>query len=132
LRPGGRYFAQHVGPASAFELIEHLLGPLPEQRLGRDPEREAAEAERQGLVVENLQRARCRMEFYDVGAIVWILRKCVWWVPGFSVARFEAGLRELDAQMRGGHPFIAHSSRHLIDARVPGDQVDVGHRRAEG
>jgi hypothetical protein len=29
---------------------------------------------------------RCRMEFYDVGAIVWILRKCVWWVPDFSVA----------------------------------------------
>ncbi|PJJ53459.1 methyltransferase family protein [Mumia flava] len=27
LEPGGRYLAQHVGPASAFELIEHFLGP---------------------------------------------------------------------------------------------------------
>ena len=25
LAPGGSYFAQHVGPASAFELIEHFL-----------------------------------------------------------------------------------------------------------
>ena len=117
VQPGGRYLAQHVGPASAFELIEHFLGPLPEQRQGRDPEREVAAAEQQGLEVERLQRARCRMEFYDVGAIVWILRKCVWWVPGFSVEKHEDSLRELDTQLRGGRPFVAHSTRHLIDAR---------------
>jgi hypothetical protein len=40
-------------------------------------------------------------------------------VPGFSVAPHEGTLRRLDAQMRGGQPFIAHSARHLIDARVP-------------
>jgi len=32
LVPVGTYFAQHVGPASAFELIEFLFGPLPEHR----------------------------------------------------------------------------------------------------
>jgi len=119
LRPGGRYFAQHVGPASAFELIERFLGPLTEEREARDPDREVTAAEQQGLVVERLQRARCRMEFYDVGAVVWILRKCVWWVPDFSVARYADTLRELDAQMRAGQPVVAHSTRHLIDARVP-------------
>lgn len=117
LVPGGHYFAQHVGPGSAFELIEVFLGPLPDQRRGRDPDREAAEAERAGLVVEDLQTARCRMEFYDVGAIVWILRKCVWWVPDFSVAKYDEKLRALDAQLRDGEPFVAHSTRHLIDAR---------------
>lgn len=119
LRPGGHYFAQHVGPASAFELIERFLGPLTEERSGRDPMREVAAAEQQGLVVEQLQRARCRMEFYDVGAIVWILRKCVWWVPDFSVEKYADTLYELDAQMRDGHPVTAHSTRHLIDARAP-------------
>ena len=119
LQPGGRYLAQHVGPASAFELIEYFLGPLPDERQGRDPEREVAAAEQHGLEVQNMQRARCRMEFYDVGAIVWILRKCVWWVPDFSVAKYEDPLRELDAQMREGHPFVAHSARHLIEAWRP-------------
>lgn len=38
---GGHYFAQHLGPASAFELIEFFLGPLPEEREGRDPQRES-------------------------------------------------------------------------------------------
>jgi SAM-dependent methyltransferase len=117
LRPGGHYFAQHVGPASAFGLIEFLLGPLPEQRKGRDPQREAAQAEEAGLRVEQLHTARCRLEFFDVGAIVWILRKCVWWVPDFTVARYEDKLHELDAQMRQGEPFVAHSARHLIVAR---------------
>jgi hypothetical protein len=107
LQPGGRYVAQHVGPASAFELIEHFLGPLIEERRGHDPEREVAAAEQHGLAVERMECARCRMGFHDVGAIVWILRKCVWWVPDFSVARFEDRLRELDAQLRGGHPFVA-------------------------
>lgn len=117
LARGGYYFAQHVGPGSAFELIEHFLGPLPRQRAGRHPQAEVAAAEAAGLVVEDLRTARCRMEFHDVGAVVWTLRKCVWWVPGFSVARYLEGLLALDRDMRRGRPFVAHSTRHLILAR---------------
>ncbi|MBO1759637.1 class I SAM-dependent methyltransferase [Dermacoccus sp. NHGro5] len=117
LRPGGHYFAQHVGPVSAFELIEFFLGPLPDDvRRGRNPERESAAAQAAGLTVDTLLTARCRMEFYDVGAIVWILRKCVWWIPDFTVNKYEGKLRALDTQMRAGHAFVAHSTRHLIDA----------------
>jgi SAM-dependent methyltransferase len=36
-QPGGHYFAQHVGPSSAFELIEYFLGPLPREGPARDP-----------------------------------------------------------------------------------------------
>jgi SAM-dependent methyltransferase len=120
LAPGGCYFAQHVGPASAFELIEHFLGPLPRQRRERDPQREAAAAHDAGFVVTDLRTARCRMEFYDVGAVVWILRRCVWWLPDFSVEKYHDKLIELDGRIRNGHPVIAHSTRHLIEARRPG------------
>ncbi len=119
LVPGGCYFAQHVGSASAFELIEHFLGPLTEERTGRDAQGECAAAQDAGLVVTDLRTTRCRMEFYDVGAVVWILRKCVWWVPDFSVKKYRNELAELDAQMRGGTPVVAHSTRHLIEARRP-------------
>jgi SAM-dependent methyltransferase len=119
LVPGGRYFAQHVGPASAFELIEFFLGPLPDSRSGRDPQREAAQAYDVGLTVTNLQTARCQMEFFDVGAVVWILRKCVWWIPDFSVDRYRDKLVELDGQIRNRGPFMAHSTRHLIEAQRP-------------
>ncbi|WP_061963098.1 class I SAM-dependent methyltransferase [Demequina aurantiaca] len=119
LRPGGSYFAQHVGPASAFELIEEFLGPLVEERRGRDPDLESAAARDAGLEIVHLSTARCRMEFYDIGAVVWTLRKCVWWVPDFSVVKYDAMLRRLDAQMRAGKPVVAHSTRHLIEARRP-------------
>ncbi len=117
LVPGGHYFAQHVGPASAFELIEFFLGSLPDHRQGRDPRHEAAAAENSGLTVTDLRTARCRMEFFDIGAVVWILRKCVWWVPDFSVGRYHDKLVELDTRLRTKGPLVAHSTRHLIEAR---------------
>ena len=116
LAPGGHYLAQHVGPASAFELIEHFLGPLPRQRHSRDPDAEAAAAQRAGLDVVELRTARCRMEFFDVGAVVWILRKCPWWVPDFTVDRYRDRLHVLDSQIRADGVFVAHSTRHLIRA----------------
>jgi SAM-dependent methyltransferase len=118
LEPGGRYFAQHVGPASAFELIEWFRGPLSRESLARDPRAEAAAAERAGFTIIDLRTARCRMEFFDIGAVVWILRKCVWWVPDFDPVRDRDRLLVMDALMRSGQPFVAHSTRHLIEARA--------------
>jgi SAM-dependent methyltransferase len=119
LAPGGYYFAQHVGPGSAFELIEHFVGPVPRAGEGRDPQDERVGAQGAGLVVTDLRAARCRMDFYDVGAVAWLLRKCVWWVPDFSVERYRHKLAELDTRMRDGGTFVAHSTRHLIEARRP-------------
>lgn len=120
LAPGGEYLAQHVGPGSAFALIEHFVGPTTEeQRRGRHPEDEAAAAEAAGLEVIELRTADLRMEFLDVGAVVWILRKCVWWVPDFDVDRYQERLLALDAMIRRDGSFVAHSRRHLLRARRP-------------
>lgn len=120
LARGGTYLAQHVGPASAFELIEWFRGPLPRERLDRDPEREAEAARSAGLRIVRLRTARCRMEFSDIGAVVYLLRKCVWWVPDFTVERYAGALRRLDAHLREHGPFVAHSTRTLIEARRDG------------
>ena len=117
LRPGGTYFAQHVGPASAFELIQHFLGPQPEARSARDPGDEAAAATAAGLEVVDLQTARLRIELHDVAAVVYLLRKVVWWVPGFTVEQHRDRLRALHDRIQADGPFVAHSTRHLIEAR---------------
>ncbi|MFB8177949.1 methyltransferase domain-containing protein [Streptomyces sp. NPDC055966] len=120
LSPGGTYLAQHVGPASVFELVEYFLGPLPaEARAGRDPERERAEAEAAGLDVVGLRAQRLRMEFHDIAAVVHFLRKVVWMVPDFTVAAYEPQLRALHERIEREGPFVAHSTRHLFDARKP-------------
>ncbi|MBL3686283.1 class I SAM-dependent methyltransferase [Leucobacter zeae] len=119
LAPGGTYFAQHVGPASVFELIEYFLGPQPGARLERDPEHEAAEARAAGLEIVALRTARLRIEIHDVAAVVYLLRKVVWWVPGFTIEGYRERLRELHERIADEGPFVAHSTRHLVEARRP-------------
>jgi hypothetical protein len=121
LRPGGTYFAQHIGPNSVFELVEYFLGPQPDGvRSARHPDRERADAEAAGLDVVGLRAERLRVEFHDIGAVVHFLRKVVWMVPGFTVEAYEPRLRELHERIRADGPFVAHSTRHLFDARKPG------------
>ncbi|MFJ7292063.1 class I SAM-dependent methyltransferase [Streptomyces collinus] len=121
LRPGGTYFAQHIGPNSVFELVEYFLGPQPDGvRSARHPDRERADAEAAGLDVVGLRAERLRVEFHDIGAVVHFLRKVVWMVPGFTVEAYEPRLRELHERIRAEGPFVAHSTRHLFDARKPG------------
>ncbi|WP_432194869.1 methyltransferase domain-containing protein [Streptomyces sp. bgisy027] len=120
LRAGGTYFAQHVGPHSVFELVEYFLGPQPEEvRGGRDPERERADAQAAGLEIVDLRAEELRMEFHDIAAVVHFLRKVVWMVPGFTVEAHRPRLRALHEQIESDGPFVAHSTRHLFEARKP-------------
>ena len=56
------------------------------------------------------------MEFLDIGAIIYILRKCVWWIPNFTV-ELPRLLRQLDGYIREHGVVVAHSTRTLFDAR---------------
>ncbi|GGW85579.1 methyltransferase type 11 [Streptomyces malachitofuscus] len=118
LSPGGTYFAQHVGPASAYELVEFFLGPQPEeQREARHPDRERRAAEAAGLRTVDVRAERLRMEFQDIAAVVHFLRKVIWMVPGFTVEAYRPRLRALHERIEAEGAFVAHSSRHLIEAR---------------
>jgi SAM-dependent methyltransferase len=119
LKPGGTYFAQHVGPASVIELAEFFLGPQPQARTERHPDDESAEAKAAGLQVIDARLERLRMEFFDVGAVVHFLRKVIWIVPGFTVEGYRDRLRELHERIGAEGRFVAHSSRSLIEARNP-------------
>ncbi|SES13245.1 Methyltransferase domain-containing protein [Streptomyces sp. yr375] len=105
LRPGGTYFAQHVGPRSVFELVEYFLGPQPEGVSGaRHPDRERADAEAAGLEIVDLRAERLRVEFHDIAAVVHFLRKVVWMVPGFTVEAYRPRLRALHERSRPTAP----------------------------
>lgn len=121
LRPGGTYLAQHVGPESVRELSEWFVGPwTPAQRRGRHPDDARAAAEAAGLEVVDLRSERLRLEFHDIGAVVWFLRRVVWIVPGFTTAAYAARLRALHDEIVTRGPFVAHSARYLVEARRPG------------
>ena len=86
------------------------------RRRHREPHVEAEAARAAGLRIVDLRMARRRMEFHDVGAVVYALRKCVWWVPDFSVERYRTALLRLDAHLRAHGPFVAHSTRTRFEA----------------
>ncbi|MBC7302601.1 MAG: class I SAM-dependent methyltransferase [Nocardia sp.] len=116
LRSGGTYFAQHVGPASVFELVEYFLGPQPRARRARHPDDEAAAARAVGLEITDQRTERLRIEFDDIGAVVYFLRKVIWMVPGFTVDTYLDQLRRLHDRIQREGPFVAYSSRTLTEA----------------
>ena len=88
-----------------------------ESRTARDPERERRDAEAAGLEVVDLRAERLRMEFHGIAAVVHFLRKVIWMVPGFTVEAYRPRLRELHERIEAEGCFVAHSSRHLVEAR---------------
>jgi SAM-dependent methyltransferase len=121
LRPGGGYLAQHVGPASAFEVSEFFLGPQPARvRQPRHPDQAREAAAAAGLDVVDLRTETLRMEFADIGAVVYFLRKVIWIVPGFTVEQYRDRLLDLHQRIEEQGPFVAHSTRFLIEARKSG------------
>ena len=120
LQPGGRYLSQEVGPRSVFELVEWFLGPQPPAiEHSRHPDKARAAAQSAGLEVVDLRLESLRTEFFDIGAVVYFLRKVVWMVPGFTVDQYRGELRALHDRIQSEGPFVAYASRFLIEARKP-------------
>ncbi len=118
LQPGGHYFSQQIGAGSNRELTDFMMGPQPVSP-ARDPRRAVAAAEAAGLVVTDVREQALRTEFYDVGAVVYFLRKVLWTVPGFTVEAYLEPLRRMHDQIQADGPFVAHAQRFLIEARQP-------------
>ncbi len=119
LAPGGTYFSQQVGPDTGHEVYDFFLGPQPLGESGREPGLARAEAEHAGLEVVDLRTAELRMAFFDVGAMVYFLRKVIWFVPDFTVEKYRDRLQALHERIQAAGPFVAYSRRFLIEARKP-------------
>jgi SAM-dependent methyltransferase len=118
LRPGGTYFAQHVGPDSLRSLSEVVMGPWPDGSM-REPEVERRAAEEAGLVVLTMRLEHPRTAFYDIGAVVYFLRLVPWIVPGFTVPRFRDSLRQLHDVIERHGAIETTASRTLVEATKP-------------
>lgn len=118
LAGGGTYFAQHVGDRSNVEISEFFMGPLHPSG-SRHHEVEAMHAQAAGFEIIECRSERLRLEFYDVGAMVFFLRKVVWTVPDFSIDRNRRRLRDMQDQIRRDGPFRSTMSRTLFELRRP-------------
>jgi len=118
LAPGGSYLSQQVGAGSNRELTDFMMGPQPVHP-GRSTDWAAAGARAAGLEVTDLRSQAVRVEFFDVGAVVYFLRKVLWTVPGFTVAGYAEPVARMHAHIAEHGSFRCYAQRFLIEARRP-------------
>jgi SAM-dependent methyltransferase len=118
LRPGGRYLSQQIGAGTNRGLYEYLMGAQPASP-ARSPGRAADQARANGLTVDRLEQQALRVEFFDIGAVVYFLRKVLWTVPDFTVDRYRDRLLALHAEIEATGRFTCYAQRFLIAARRP-------------
>jgi hypothetical protein len=63
---------------------------------------------------------RLRAEFFDIGAVIYFLRKLIWTVPDFTAEPYHQRLRELHEYIEAEGRFVTHPTRVLVEARKPG------------
>ncbi|CAM0140128.1 hypothetical protein VKS41_005847 [Umbelopsis sp. WA50703] len=119
LKPGGTYYSQHVGPDSVSEVFHFFLGPLPDRVDLRTPEIAREGCEAAGLEIVDLRMEELRTEFYDVGAVIYFLRKVIWMVPGFTVEKYMPQLQEMHQIIKAEGSFKATTRRFIIEAIKP-------------
>jgi SAM-dependent methyltransferase len=127
LAPGGTYLSQQVGPGTNRELTDFMMGPQPVNQV-RSPQRAEAAASAAGLVVSTVREQALRVEFFDVGAVIYVLRKVLWTVPGFTVAGYAGQLARMHEYITEHGSFVSHAQRFLIEARAPDDPERSGCR----
>jgi SAM-dependent methyltransferase len=125
LKPGGIYYSQQVGPDSVLEISEYFLGPMPDRVDSRHPAMARKGCEDAGLEVIDLRMETLRTEFYDVGAVIYFLRKVIWIVPGFTVEMYMPQLKALHEKIKKEGSFKARTTRFIIEARKHDEPEDV-------
>ncbi len=85
-----------------------------------NPDTVSADIAAAGLDVVDLRHEQIQLEFFDVGAVIYFLRKLNWVVPDFTVAKYRDKLMELHRHIEAEGAFVTVSSRVLIEARKPG------------
>lgn len=116
LTADGRFVSQQIGAGTNRELSEAMMGPLPPPRHDQTPAGITTAAEAAGLHPARVEAATLRVEFFDVGAVAYFLRKVVWTVPGFTVDAYRDQLRAVHDRIMSDGSFVSHSRRVLIEA----------------
>jgi SAM-dependent methyltransferase len=116
LRTGGTYFSQQVGAGTNSELSDFMMGaqPISQSRSARHAVDMASSV---GLEVIELKEESLPIVFFDVGAVVYFLRKVIWTVPDFTVEKYRDRLLAMHDRIQTDGGFHSHSQRFLLEAK---------------
>ncbi len=114
LVPGGAFLTQQIHARYAADLGATFgaTPPYPDAT----PAKYVPRLQAAGLEVTDVREWSGKLEFTDVGAIVYYLRAVPWLVPGFSVASHVEQLMLLQERLERGERLIFTASKYLIEA----------------
>jgi len=117
LKPGGYFVTQQVGGQNDRDLVEKLLGDIPLPFPQHDLIHNVELLQNAGFAILEQMEERPLMKLYDLGAVVYFARQCVWEFPDFSVEKCFEQLKSLGEEInqKGYLPNKEH--RFLIVAR---------------
>jgi SAM-dependent methyltransferase len=116
LQSEGTYYSQQIGAGTNSELTDFMMGPQPVSERRR-LDRAVSLATSVGLEVINGQEESLTVEFFDIGAVVYFLRKVIWTVPDFSTDKYRQRLKLMHDHIEVNGSFVSHAQRYLIEAK---------------
>lgn len=118
LRPGGKFLTQQCGGTNFLDLNDLLAVPHPSYEPWC---LEAAKTQLQSAGFEQISgREQIHPTlFRDIGAVVYYLRTVPWQVPGFTVSKRLASLREIHRQIETSGPLKITAHHFLVEAVKP-------------
>jgi len=120
LNGGGIFATQQVGNSNNSELRE-FFGKNPatsrRERVHWNLTKAVNEVESAGMKVLLKKEERFMSKFLDVGALTYYLKVIPWEVPGFSIRKDLARLRDADSTIRTKGSFTVTTSRFYLQAR---------------
>ena len=123
LSAGGTFLTQQVHGMWLWDL-KAVFDAAPEFP-DVSAERYVPMLEAAGLSMETVEKWEGRLEFEDVGAIVYYLKAIPWEVPGFTVKSHLRGLLSLQERLEAGQELGFFAAKFLLESKKPGSgQVD--------
>jgi SAM-dependent methyltransferase len=117
LMPGGAFLTQQVGGNNFWDLAEEFDATLPYKELTFDYWQ--GEIQDAGLILKQAREWNGKMEFMDVGAIVYFIKAVPWQVPGFDIDRDMHYLERLHHKLENGERLVYTQVRFLFEAEKP-------------
>ncbi len=116
LKPGGTFITQQVGGNTNRNLIEFLTGETQDES-NWNLESAVAELEAAGFSIIHRQEDAQFYRFYDIGAIVYLLKAIPWTIENFSVERYRNKLWELHIKIYTDGYYDTPQHRFIIVAQ---------------
>ena len=119
LKPVGTFLTQQVGGNNLQDFAEafEIDTPLPFLKETFDYWKQ--EIQEAGFKLIKAEEWRGKMEFMDVGAIVYFIKAIPWTVPDFNFEKHFHHLEKLQHRLDGGERLVYTQVRYLFQAEKP-------------